>query len=550
MLRQRVVRLFVWPMVIMTASIPAAVPAFAQTASVAVTGLDRQQRFTAEQIDNLTGPIALYPDALLAQVLVAATFPDQIQDAATWVRANGTDGVDNQPWDVSVKAVAHYPSALNSMADKIDWTTALGKAYASQSSEVMASVQRLRGLAAQQGNLNNSSQQQVVRENDTYEIVPTQTQIIYVPVYDPYIVYTQPIFNIGFSSRYWSYGVGFPIGSWLSYDCDWRYGRVYYNGWAPAYYAYAGGWRERSRPFVRVTDIYISPRYRDVYVNHNVAARYVDYRNVDRYASVHRGQHFEGRPDNRRDDNPRDGRDVQRGNDQRGDAQRGQQNNGGYGNRNGGGSNTGGNVNGTNNGNSNGSNGGRGRNDGNNSGNTNGNGNSGNNRTPPQGRRNETPVTNSQQPQIVMPSRRNDTAKGAQEQMPTQVNPRRNDPPVVRSGETQVFVPQQNSDRGNNSGDRNSRFGIPQQQPQQQQQQPQQQPQQQQQQQQQQRVQPQPQPRFEPQRAEPPRVESPRQPSAQPPQVVQPQREAKPTKQAEPPKSERGRGGDGRGNRS
>ena len=153
---------------------------------------DEFERFSANQLDNLVGPIALYPDALLAQVLVASTFPDQVEDAARYVRANGTAGIDDQSWDVSVKAVAHYASALNMMDDKSDWTATLGRAYASQSSDVMAAVQRMRAMAAQQGNLVTTSQQQVITQGTQYVIVPAQPRVIYVPVYDPVVVYTRP----------------------------------------------------------------------------------------------------------------------------------------------------------------------------------------------------------------------------------------------------------------------------------------------------------------------------------------------------------------------
>ena len=93
--------------------------------------------FSTEQLDNLLAPIALYPDPILAQVLVAATFPEQVDIAAKYVRANGTRGIDDQAWDVSVKSVAHYPPVLNMLADRDDWTTALGQAYANQSGDVM-----------------------------------------------------------------------------------------------------------------------------------------------------------------------------------------------------------------------------------------------------------------------------------------------------------------------------------------------------------------------------------------------------------------------------
>jgi hypothetical protein len=276
------------------------------------------EHFADNQLDNLVGPIALYPDALLAQVLVAATFPDQVEDAARWVREHGTAGIDEQPWDVSVKSVAHYQSALNMMADKGDWTATLGRAYAYQSSDVMAAVQRMRRLADTQGNLVSNAQQQVVRESNSYVIVPAQPRVIYVPVYDPIVVYTRPIFTVGFSSRYWSYGVGFPIGGWLNYDLDWGRRAVYYNGWDDVYVGYGGGWRARSRPFIQVTNIYVSPRYRDVYVNRNVVYRTVNYRNVDRYAGYHRDVRFDSRRDGNREayrDGYRDGRDNGRGRD-------------------------------------------------------------------------------------------------------------------------------------------------------------------------------------------------------------------------------------------
>ncbi len=101
--------------------------------------------FTSDQLENLLAPIALYPDPLLAQVLLAATFPDQIDEAARAVRAYGPRyDIDDTDWDTSVKAVAHYPTVLSMMADKIDWTTSLGQAYVEQSTDVMEAVQRLR----------------------------------------------------------------------------------------------------------------------------------------------------------------------------------------------------------------------------------------------------------------------------------------------------------------------------------------------------------------------------------------------------------------------
>ncbi len=256
---------------------------------------DQRAAFTSDQLDNLVGSIALYPDALLAQVLIAATFPDQIADAARFVRANGTSGIDDQPWDISVKSVAHYPSALNMMADRDDWMSTLGQAYATQSSDVMSAVQRMRRMADSQGNLQSNEQQQISRDDDQYIIAPAQPRVIYVPVYDPVVIYTRPVFRSAFYSRYWSFGIGFPIGSWLGYDFNWRDRSIYYHGWDRAYYGHGGGWRGRSYRHIHVTNIYVNNRYRNVYINRDIIRRRVEYRNVDRYVGVHRDTRF-GRP--------------------------------------------------------------------------------------------------------------------------------------------------------------------------------------------------------------------------------------------------------------
>jgi hypothetical protein len=300
-------KMFVVPLVLTLAVSAVRQPATAQDVGAPAS-------YTPQQIDNLVGPIALYPDALLAQVLVASTFPDQIDDAVRYVRANGTNGIDAQPWDVSVKAVAHYPTTLNMMADKLDWTTALGQAYAGQSSDVMASVQHLRAMANSQGNLVSTPQQTVAVNNGNYAITPTQTRVIYVPVYDPVVIYTRPVYFARGFGGYWSFGVGFPIGAWLSYDCDWRGRRVFYQGWRDDdWYGdawYDNGWRRRSRPYVQITNIYVNSRFVNVYVNHDVVHRTVDFRNVERYNSLHRDVHFTGRENDNfgrgRENNSRD----------------------------------------------------------------------------------------------------------------------------------------------------------------------------------------------------------------------------------------------------
>lgn len=202
-------------------------------------------RFTAAQIDSLVAPVALYPDPVLAQVLVAATFADQIEEAAAYVRASGTRGIDDQGWDVSVKSIAHYPTVLNRLAEDPDWTTALGQAYALQSSDVMEGVQRMRALAQAQGNLPSTREQDVVIRGGNIIIEPAESTLVYVPTYDPGYVYYEPLFYGGYyDAAYWSFGAGFPIGPWLAYDCDWYGRRVFHHGWK------GGGWLGRYRPFM------------------------------------------------------------------------------------------------------------------------------------------------------------------------------------------------------------------------------------------------------------------------------------------------------------
>lgn len=245
------------------------------------------QPFSADQLDNLLSPIALYPDPLLAQTLVAATYPDQVEEAARYVRANGQRGIDDQDWDVSVKAIAHYPTVVQMMADKIDWTTSVGQAYVNQSADVSEAVQRLRHLARHLGNLDTTPQEEVIENGEYIAIDPVQPQYIYVPVYDPAICF--------YRRPYWgpaiTFGVGYPIGAWLNLDFRWGYrgvwGGVFYTGWRP-WGGWNGGWMDRSRRFVQVNNYYINNRYREININRTVVNRRVNVTNINHYNYVHR----------------------------------------------------------------------------------------------------------------------------------------------------------------------------------------------------------------------------------------------------------------------
>jgi len=265
------------------------------------------ERWANDELDNLLAPIALYPDPILAQVLVAATYPDQVLAAQAHVKAFGTDNIDQMPWEISVKAVARYEPVLNLLAEGEDWMTALGQAYATQPNDVMDAVQRLRQMANAQGNLQSTAQQQVVVEREVIRIVPAEPRVIYVPTYDPAVIYHRPIYVTHAHPAYWSWGVAYPIGVWLTYDFDWWGHRVYYHGW----HSHGPRWVVVARPWIVINPIYIAPRHTVIVINRGVVHRRWDTRVVRRYSVVHRNTTFD-RHDRgfRRDDRGGPGRGV------------------------------------------------------------------------------------------------------------------------------------------------------------------------------------------------------------------------------------------------
>ncbi len=164
--------------------------AFSQEATISA------RAFTKAELDQMLAPIALYPDALIAQILVAATFPDQVAEADRWLEANPdlkgdafNGALDKMNWDLSVKALAPFPQVLTMMVKHAAWTQKLGEAFVAQQSDVIASVQRLRSKAYAAGNLKTTTEQRVVVQGNTYEIEPTNPEVVYVPRYDPSVVY-------------------------------------------------------------------------------------------------------------------------------------------------------------------------------------------------------------------------------------------------------------------------------------------------------------------------------------------------------------------------
>jgi Protein of unknown function (DUF3300) len=225
--------------------------------------------FRAEELDQLVAPIALYPDSLLAQVLMASTYPLEIVSAARWVKANPKlkdkaldDALQTQSWDPSVKSLTVFPEVLTMMNEKLDWTQKLGDAFLAQQTDVMEAVQRLRSEAQAQGNLKTTKEQKVIVEpmpvsqtpreqgvvveqpaasqTTIIRIEPANPQVVYVPTYNPTVVYgawpypaypPYAYYPPGYvaATSLFSFGVGVAVGSALWGNCNWGHGDVDIN---------------------------------------------------------------------------------------------------------------------------------------------------------------------------------------------------------------------------------------------------------------------------------------------------------------------------------
>jgi len=208
---------------------------------------------TSDQLRQLVAPIALYPDSLVAQILAASTFPDQVVEADRWLQAHPDlkgdalgKAVDQQPWDPSVKALVAFPSVLGNMDKNLSWTSSLGDAYYNQQADVMNAVQVMRRRAQQAGNLKTTPQQTVATQDSDISIAPANPDVVYVPAYDPWLAYGDPIDawggwypypGIWFGGPYLSFGMGFGIGwyggfgwGWNNWGMNWRGGYGMYGG--------------------------------------------------------------------------------------------------------------------------------------------------------------------------------------------------------------------------------------------------------------------------------------------------------------------------------
>jgi hypothetical protein len=224
----------------------------------------QQAKFSADQIDQMVAPIALYPDSLLMQIMIASTYPLEIVEADRWRRQNASlkdDALDKaleqQDWDPSIKGLTHFPDLLKRMSDNLDWSKDLGDAFLGQKDDVLAAVQSMRQKASAAGTLQTTKQQtvtkQVVDGKETIAVQPADPQVVYAPTYPPTVygpTYAPPTSYYPAPAVYGytpgqvatggllSFGVGIGVGALISNGCDWGHNDVYVNN---NYHNYHGG---------------------------------------------------------------------------------------------------------------------------------------------------------------------------------------------------------------------------------------------------------------------------------------------------------------------
>src|SRR5262245_4399404 len=255
-------------------------PAVAHAVALSPSLPDSTAPLPADQLDSLVAPIALYPDPLLAQTLAASTYPQEIAALQDWLRMhthlNGRElatAIAKLPWDPSVQAMAALPEVVDLLADNYEWTTDLGNAFIKQESDVMDAVQRMRQRAESTGNLQSTEQQvvkkTVIENNPVIVIEPANPQVVYVPSYNPMMVFGPPaypfprVYSRGRSNAGLAFGTGVAMGSFWGSGGGW--------GWHP-------GWGRRNRITVNRNNYFVrnSAFYRNTNVNtwrHNSGRR-------------------------------------------------------------------------------------------------------------------------------------------------------------------------------------------------------------------------------------------------------------------------------------
>ena len=200
------------------------------------------QMLSPDQLDGLVAPIALYPDPLISQILVASTYPLELVQAYQWIQRNPgltgpnlTQAAEQQNWDPSVQALVVFPDVIKRLNEDVTWTTNLGNAFLAQEGDVMDAIQRMRQSAQQAGKLATTQQQRVVQTTDAgrpvLEILPADPQVIYVPVYDPAWIWGPPVW---YPYPRWYWGPRPASGIFFGFGGGIRIGAFFGGGW--------GGW--------------------------------------------------------------------------------------------------------------------------------------------------------------------------------------------------------------------------------------------------------------------------------------------------------------------
>lgn len=225
--------------------------------------------FERAELEQMLAPIALYPDSVLSHVLIAATYPDQVEDAARWSRRHpdlsgeaAVDAVDRYDWDPSVKALTAFPDILARMDEDPDWTADLGDAFLDQEADVMDSVQTLRDRAYDAGRLESLEYVRVVREREYIYIEPALRHVVYIPYYDPWYVY---------GSWWWPAHPPYCWRTWRGHPVSY-YPRGFHWGIGfhiePTFYFTSFHWPAR-----HVVVTHPRPNWRPLYSGRDVAAR-------------------------------------------------------------------------------------------------------------------------------------------------------------------------------------------------------------------------------------------------------------------------------------
>jgi len=217
-----------------------------QAAQQTTAQADQSAKIPADQLDALVAPIALYPDPLLSQTLVASTYPLEIMQLQQWLEKNKTlkdqalvDGVSKQPWDPSIQAMAALPQVVKRLSDDIQWTTDLGNAFLAQQGDVMDAIQRMRKKAQGEGTLVSNQQQKVETEtieNKTVVVIEqADPQVVYVPQYNPVAVYGPPVYP--YPPIYYPPYTGVVAASAISWGIGVAMGAAWGGGWG-----WGAGW--------------------------------------------------------------------------------------------------------------------------------------------------------------------------------------------------------------------------------------------------------------------------------------------------------------------